>query len=122
MKTLKIVVKNLGIILCVLIYINRALFISATYEVDNHENGETNSIVEWIIELVTGEGNDIDEDGDTNSNNACSNIAQHDFSREFAQLELMNLFSKNVEKLVFSRNENVPLNSFLDQIDHPPEA
>jgi len=119
MNIQKTAVKNLGIILLMLIYINRGLFVSAAYEIDNRENGEINTVIELIIQLATGEENGIDEDEDMQSNSICVNIIQHDCSQNF---ELTNLLANNAKKLVFPNKEDTPSSNFNDQIDHPPEV
>jgi hypothetical protein len=101
-----------------LIYLNRGLFVSAAYEVDNRENGELNTVIEFLIQLATGEENGIDEDEDMQSNSICVNIIQHDCSQNF---ELTNLLANNAKKLVFPNKEDIPSSNFNDRIDHPPE-
>jgi len=119
---LKLVVKNLIITFLLIVYINRGLFITA-YEVENKGNKETNSVVEWVIELVTGTENGIDEDGDMQTD--CNNVQviQYDFSQNLAQIiELANLVSTDIKKTAFPTKENVPVKSFYSQIEHPPEV
>jgi hypothetical protein len=115
------VVKHLITILLLLIYINRGFFVSSVEETYNPE-GETNSVLELIVELVTGESNDIDEDGDQQSDCNHVQIIQHDFSQQFAQiLELANLFSINKNNFRIPNKENLPSINFFDKIDKPPE-
>ena len=117
------VVKYSIIIIFALIYINRALFISAAYEVESQGKEETNSIIELFLELATGKNNDIDEDGDQQSNCNCVKIVQHDFSQQMSKnFELINLYSKNAGKLIFPNKENSPTKDFNDEIEHPPEC
>jgi len=105
-----------------LLYINRGFFISSADEMNN-TNGEINSVAEYLVELITGECNDIDEDGDSQTDCSCVNILQHDFSQHLAQsMELMNLFSKNLKKSGFSTQENPPINEYYCQIEQPPEV
>jgi hypothetical protein len=104
-----------------LVYINRGAFIFSAYERENPE-GEVNSVLEWVIQLVTGEENGIDEDGDVQTDCNCVQIVQYDFSQQLAQiLELENLFSTNIKKTAFPTKENIPAKSFYGQIDHPPK-
>ena len=118
----KAIVKNIAIILLMLIYINRGLFISADYEVESQDGSEVNSMIEWVLQLITGEDNGIDEDGDSHSNCNFVKTVQHDFTQQISRnFELMNLFAKNIE-IVFSRRENFYLNDFYVQIDHPPQV
>ena len=118
----KAIVKNIAIVLLMLIYINRGLFISADYEVESQDGSEVNSVIEWVLQLVTGEDNGIDEDGDSHSNCNFVKIVQHDFTQQISRnFELMNLFAKNIEKFVFSKKEDFLFNDFCTQIDKPPQ-
>jgi len=122
-KMQKTVVKYIIITFLLLIYINRGLFLSSALEIDNQINGEVNSVVELLIQWVTGEENGIDEDGDIQSDCSFVKIVHHDFSQQLTQsIELMNLFSKNVEKFKFSIKEELPFKDFYSQIDRPPEV
>jgi hypothetical protein len=117
----KTVVKYLMIAFLLMVYTNRGLFISAALEIDNQKKGEINSVIEWVIQLITGKENDIDEDSDSQSNCSFMKIVQHDFSQQIAQnFELTNLFSKNIDKFILYK-ENIPLKIFYTQIDQPPE-
>jgi hypothetical protein len=116
------VVKYLMISLLLLVYINRGFFI-ANYEVENRGNKEINSIAELINKLITGEENDIDEDGDGQTDCNSVKIVQHDFSQQMAKcFELANLSSQDLEKNTFSSEDNLPLNDFYSKIDHPPQV
>jgi hypothetical protein len=87
------------------------------------KDGEINTVVEFIVELITGESNDIDEDGDTQTD--CNNIqiAQPDFSQQFAKcIEFANLFSEKIGKFVIPNKENLPNTDFFSLIEKPPEA
>ena len=115
-------VRYLMIIPLMLTFINRGLFVSGACEMENQNNGEINSIVELLAHLVTGECNDIDEDGDTQSDCHFVKIVQQDFSQQFSHsLDFSNLQSKTQKKLS-PRNENIPLKNFYGQIDHPPKG
>ena len=117
----KTVVKYAITIILLLIYINRGVFITP-YEIENHDNKETNSIVEWVMQLITGEDNGIDEDGDLQTDCNFVKIVQHAFSQQISQnFELMNLFSKNLEKTAFSVSGNTLQTGFYTQIDNPPQ-
>ena len=121
-KMQKTVVKNLTIISLLLIYINRGLFVFGAYEIKYQGGGEVNSVIELFMQFITGEGNDIDEDGDLPTDYNHVNIVHYDFSQQFAQnLELANLFSKDREKTAFPNKENLPIKDFCVQIDQPPE-
>jgi hypothetical protein len=113
----KTVAKYSIIFFLLFVYINRGFFI-APFEVENHGNSEVNSVIEWIAQLVTGESNDIDEDGDMQSD--CSSVKI--FCEDFAQyIDLLNLHPKCVEKIACPHNENFYLKDFYTQIDHPPQ-
>ena len=117
----KTVVKYLTIFLLMLIYINRGIFI-VPYEIENNGSKEINTVVEWIAQLITGESNGIDEDGDMQNDCNSAKTVSYNFCQEFAQyLEVLCLHSKNIEKTVFPNTENIPLNCFYTQIDHPPQ-
>ena len=110
------------IVFMLLVYINRGFFISS-YETENYGNKEVNSIFEWITQLITGECNDIDEDGDLQSDCNSVKIVNTTFYQEFAQyLGFMNLYSKNCEVQIFPNKENLYLKDFYTQIDHPPQV
>ena len=101
-------------------YINRGFFISGAVEVES-ANGEINSVFEYFMELVTGKSNDIDEDGDMQTD--CNSVVHYDLSQQFVQtLQLANLFSKEIKKTGFSNDENLPKNNYYRQIDQPPEV
>jgi len=106
-------------IFLLLMYINRGFFISGAYEMENL-NGEINSVAELLVELIIGESNDIDEDGDMQMD--CNSVIHYELSQHLTQsIELANLFSKNINKFGFSNNENLPGSNFYNQIDQPPE-
>ena len=108
--------------LFLLVYINRAVFVTP-YEIENHENKEINSVIEWVVEVITGEGNDIDEDGDMHTDCSCVGGTHHDFSQQLAQrIELANLFSKNIKQSIIPNKENLPVENFFSKIEQPPEV
>ena len=113
-------VKYVIVIFLALIYINRGLFIASAYEMENQGSREINSVIELAWQLITGECNDIDEDGDLQSDSNFVKIIQYDFSNA-QSFELANLFSKNINKR-FSNNENILTKDFCSQIDQPPEV
>jgi len=112
------VVKYSVIFLFLLVYINRGVFI-VPYEAENNSNKEINSVVEWIQQLVTGESNDIDEDGDNQTDWNFTYTFICDFPQ---QLALINLFSKEIKKNKFPDSENFLSNDFCSQIEQPPEV
>ena len=108
--------------LWLLVYINRGMFI-APYEVENYDNKELNSVAEWMSQLITGESNDIDEDGDGQTDCNSVKTVQHDFSQQMAKyFDLANLDCKNIEKSTFPSKDNFPSNDFYAKIDHPPQV
>jgi hypothetical protein len=119
-KMQKTVVKYSIISFLLLVYINRGLFITP-YEIENHGNNELNSVIEWITQLVTGESNDIDEDGDLQTD--CNSVTVNTgFCEDFAQhIDLLNLHSKYIGIIAYPKNENLYLKDFYTQIDHPPQ-
>ena len=105
-----------------LVFINRVFFISS-YETENYGNKEINSVFEWVTQLITGECNNIDEDGDLQSDCNSVKIVNTTFYQEFAQyLDFMNLYLNYVEKITFPNKENLYLKDFYTQIDHPPQV
>ena len=104
-----------------MIYINRGLFITP-YEAENNGNKETNSVIEWLMQLVTGESNDIDEDGDSQSDCNSVKVVSYNYFQEFSQYsDLLRLYSKKLEKIIFPSKENIPQKNIYTQIDHPPQ-
>jgi len=119
----KIVIKYLMIAFLLVVYINRGLFVSSAYEIDNQDKVEINSVIEWIIQTITGKENGIDEDGDIQNSCNFVKIVQHDFSQQFTKnFDLTNLFSKKLDKLIVLRKTNISDIKFHSQIDHPPEV
>jgi hypothetical protein len=88
------------------------------YEVDNFENGELNTVIELLAVLVTGECNDIDEDGDEQSFFHCVSIIPHDFCQQTVQV---NLCTKTTLKIEIPSKEELPSTIFYAQIENPPE-
>jgi len=118
----KTFVKYSLIILLAVVYVNRGFFVTP-YEIENHGNKEINSVVEWVLQLVTGESNDIDEDGDAQSHCNSVKTVNVNFCQEIARYsDLLNIYSKNVGKFEFPNAENLPLKDFCFQIDHPPQV
>ncbi|MCL2329219.1 MAG: hypothetical protein FWC39_12010 [Bacteroidetes bacterium] len=118
----KTFVKYSLIFLLTVVYVNRGFFITP-YEMENHGNKEVNSIIEWVAQLITGESNDIDEDGDAQSHCNSVKTVNVNFCQELTQyLDLLDLYSKSIEKFEFPSEENLPLKDFCFQIDHPPQV
>ena len=115
-------VKHFLTIMLLLVYINRGFFISSADEMKSNDN-EINSVVEWLVEWVTGENNNFDEDGDSQSDHNYVKIVQHDFTQQVTKnLELTNLFSINKNNFTIPDKENIPTLNFFDKIDKPPEV
>jgi len=115
-------VKHFITIILMLVFINRGFFVSSADEMKRNDN-EINSVVEWLIEIFTGENNNFDEDGDSQSDHNCVKISQHDFTQQVAKIfELANLFSINKNNFCISKKENLPPINFFDKIDKPPEV
>jgi hypothetical protein len=115
-------VRLLITIFLLLMYINRGFFISDADEMNNPD-GEINTVIEYVVQLITGEGNDIDEDGDMQTCCSFVKVAQHDFLQQLAKtIELVNLFPQELNKNVLLMNEELPQNVFYCQIDQPPEV
>jgi len=104
-----------------LMYINRGFFISDANEMNNPD-GEINTVAEFIVQLITGESNDIDEDGDSQTGCSFVQITQHDFSQQLAQsIMLASLFHKEL-KTVFPITEELYNFDFYCRIEQPPEC
>jgi hypothetical protein len=114
------IARDLLTIFLLLIYINRGFFISDACEMNNPD-GEINSIAEFIAQLITGESNDIDEDGDLQTGCYFVKLLQPDFSQQLAQsIQLASLFYKEI-KMTFPVTENLPPIDFYARIEQPPE-
>ncbi|MDR0206457.1 MAG: hypothetical protein LBI45_04275 [Bacteroidales bacterium] len=115
-------VRNLASIILLLLYINRGFFITGTNETKNPD-GEINSVLEYIVELITGESNDIDEDGDSQTDCNSVKIVHHELSQQLAKsIDLLNFSLEKNIKYVIPDKENIPSLSFFDKIDKPPEV
>ena len=104
------------LIFFLLIYINRCFFISPL-EVENQQNNELNSVIEWALEYIVGKSNNIDEDGDVPTNCSYTKHFPFDFMQQLLQI---NLFSKEIKKIKIPYTD-FALNNFYKQIDQPPE-
>ena len=107
--------------LFLLVYINRGIFVFP-YEAENNGSKEINTVIELLTQLITGESNNIDEDGDGQTDCNSVKIVQRDFSQQMANyFELANLFSKKLAPNTFPSEESIPQKEFYFQIDHPPQ-
>lgn len=119
--------KTLNILLIVFLtlsYLNRGLYVDmseANLASNTHSKGEINSVLEFIIDL-TGNANDIDEDGDTPEAYGFS-VVEAFISQNFAQtLEQNNLFSKDIKRTFRVFSDLIFSQSVYGQIDHPPQG
>ena len=110
-------VKYSIIFFLLLVYVNRGFFI-VPYEIESKDNKEINSVIEWVLELVTGVSNDIDEDGDMQTDCSFTHIILYDFPLQFVQIDVS---SKDITKIGIPYKENFYLKDFFDEIDYPPE-
>ena len=118
----KNLVKYLTVFVLLLIFVNRVVFV-APHEIENKGFKEINSVVEWMTYLFTGENNDIDEDGNFQNDCNSAKTITFVFYQEFAHyLDLLSLYSKNIEKAVIPSEESIPQKEFYFQIDHPPQS
>ena len=113
----KTVIKYSIIFFLLLVYVNRGFFI-VPYEIESKDNKEINSVIELVLELVTGKSNDIDEDGDIQTDCSCTHIILYDFPQQFVQIDV---YSKDITKIGSLYKENFYLKDFFDEIDYPPE-
>jgi len=114
----KAVVKYSIIFLLLTVYINRGLFVTP-FEIEFQGSNEINSIIELVLELVTGESNDMDEDGDEQTDCSFTQVFIHDFPQHLVQ---RNIYSNVIKKIGFPDKESFLLNDFCSRIDHPPQV
>ena len=113
----KTVVKYSIIFLLLTVFINRGLFVTPS-EAENQGDRELNSVIEWVLQLITGESNDIDEDGDIQTDCSISHTFLYDFPQ---QLVLINIIAKDIKTIRFPHKDIIPYKIYHCQIDHPPE-
>jgi len=113
-----ITVKYSTLFLLMLVYINRGIFVTP-YEAKNQRGVEINSVIEWIQQIATGEGNDIDEDDDMQTDCSFTNVFIHDFLQQSNQI---NPVLKEIKQNKFPNKKNILSNAFCSQIDQPPEV
>ena len=124
---LKTSLNVLLIVFLMLSYLNRGLFIdmsegnSSSSNHTSQTKNEINSILELIFAL-TGNPNDIDEDGDTPEAYSFSIVEPFVFA-DFAQtLEQNNLFSKDIKRTFYVSSDAIFSLLVYGQIDHPPQG
>jgi len=113
----KTVVKYSIIFLLLAVFINRGLFVTPS-EAENQGGREVNSVIEWVLEFITGDSNDIDEDGDMQTDFNFTHAFLYDFP---LQPVLIQNVSKDIKTIGFPPKEIIPNKAFYCQIDHPPE-
>ena len=118
----KKVVKYFLIVFLSIIYINRGLFVSPSLEMYCQGRGEINSVFELLLQLSAGICNDIDEDGEMQSDFNSVNINPIDFSQPVSQHQEQDyLFSNLLCKFALPADETIPFNHFSNPIDPPPK-
>jgi len=124
---LKNSLNGLLVFLLMLSYVNRGLFVdmSEGYSVClNHisqTKNEINSVLEFIFEL-TGNANDIDEDGDSPESYSFSNFTQPFVCQDFTWVLEQNIFAKDIKSRFYIVSDVIFSLSVYGQIDHPPEG
>ena len=121
---LKKTLNGVLIVFLMLSYLNRGLYVDmseANFVCSNH-TAEINSVLELILSL-TGNPNDIDEDGDSPENYTLFLFSQLLICPDFGQiLRLNNLFSKDIKKTFYVFSDAISSSPFYGQIDHPPQG
>jgi hypothetical protein len=125
---LKKTLNGLLVVFLMLSYINRGLFVDMSeandvcYDFAVHTTNEINSVLELIFEL-TGNPNDIDEDGDSPENYTSIHFSKLIVSQELYQkFVLNNLFPKDIKGTFLVFTDEILLSPVLGQIDHPPQG
>ena len=109
-------------------YLNRGLFVNnmseGNFAYSNHTSQTTheiNSVLELILTL-TGNPNDIDEDGDSPESYCFSFVQPFIFQNLAQTLEQNNLFAIDLTKKFHISSDALFSHSVYGQIDHPPEC
>ena len=114
------VLQYVAICLIMIVYINRGLFVSPA-EINNNTQ-EINSAVEFLIEMITGQSNNMDEDGNSQETCNMAKIIQPVIAQQFAQsMEQFNNLPQNTVKILFPDTQNILDLLYLGKIDHPPQ-
>ncbi|MDR0872779.1 MAG: hypothetical protein LBN27_04845 [Prevotellaceae bacterium] len=118
---LKSVTKYVSIAFLLMIYINRGLFV-APAEMSNNPH-EINSIAEFLTEIITGQSNNIDEDGDSQETCNMAKIITQIFSPQVSQVsDIVDLSAKITEDFTFPAKENIPPKPLLGTLEQPPQV
>jgi hypothetical protein len=125
---LKKSLNGLLVVFLMLSYINRGLFVDMSEadvvcaDFSAHTKNEINSVMELIFDL-TGNPNDIDEDGDTPENYTVFHFAKLLVCQDlFQTLALHNHFPKDINESFFVFSDTIFSSPFYGQIDHPPQG
>ena len=125
---LKKTLNGLLVVFLMLSYINRGLFVDMSeandvyYNFAAHSNNEINSVLELIFEL-TGNPNDIDEDGNTPENYTLVHFSKLLVCQDFHQtLAAQYLLPKEIKKTFPVFSDEMISSPVLGQIDHPPQC
>ena len=124
---LKNTLNGLLIIFLMLSYINRGLFVdmsegkSVCSNHIAHTENEINSVLELVFKL-TGNENDIDEDGDSPESYSSFSFTQPLIYQDFARILQEHLFSKDIKKTYHVFSDLIYSQPVYGQIDHPPEG
>ena len=117
---------GLLIVFLMLSYVNRGLFVDMSernFTCSTHTSqtkNEINSILELIFAL-TGNANDIDEDGDSPESYCFSNFVEPFVYQDFARILEQNLFSE-IKNKFYVASDAIFSQPVYGQIDHPPEG
>ena len=124
---LKNSLNGLLIIFLMLSYLNRGLFVdtSEASAVPSSQISQTKNEINSVLELIfklTGNENDIEEDGDLPEFYSFSAIVELLAYQDFAQTLQNNLFSKEIKKTYCVFSDTIFSQPVYGQIDHPPEG
>jgi hypothetical protein len=100
-------------------YINASL-LTDSFEERNEGQAEINSVFELISVLITGDFNDIDEDGDFPGSHSIVKTVRTVISPQFSHM-LFSRFPDKTEKMLIHACEIMPRQPVRGQIDHPPQ-
>jgi len=125
---LKKLLNGFIVVFLMLSYINRGLFVDMSEANDAcstytaHTKNEINSVLEFIFEM-TGNPNDIDEDGNTPENYSLVHFSQLLICQDCYQtLETHHLLPKEIKKTYPVFSDEIISSPVLGQIDHPPQS
>jgi hypothetical protein len=116
--------KYLTIVLLMLSYLNRGLFV-ATPEAETFNTlgrGEINSVVEFLQKIITGYENDIDEDGDCPETYHFAKIIQPLIDQSLIQSLILKHPPLSTRTTLFPLSETILPSPIYGVVDHPPET